>query len=439
MNDSGALTETEARVVRRVRESRAEIIGFASELVACDTTSREPGDEPRDEVRLQRLLSQRLGAIGAEVEMWEPEPTGKGNRYVPDDLDFHGRPQLMARFRGDRTGPILFLNGHIDAVTPGGIDRWTSHPLKAEVRGGRLYGRGSADMKGGIAGMLVAMECLHAERVRLAGDVLFCTNTDEESSGAGGYAVVARGARADAGMCAEPTGFDVWTACRGTWMTTVTLRGRAGHAEMPPPHWSQGGAVNAIEKLGVVLDCLRGMREDWLTRPDHQHPLLAPGGVVPTMVRGGEWLVTYPEACSLSLDVTYLPGHVDAEDSGGSVGREVMTRISAACAADSWLAEHPPEFSFICDTVPAEVPADSPLVKLLLHSSAAVGRPGRVSGMNSWHDAATYTRFGVPTVSFGPGGMETAHKVDESVPVGDLVDHACSVAVATMRFCGVDA
>jgi acetylornithine deacetylase len=426
----------EERVVERVRSGRDELVALVTELVACDTTSRQPGEPARDELKFQETLKERLAALGAEVELWEPEPTGEGNRFVPDHLDFKGRPQLLAQLRGTSDGPRLFLNGHIDAVAPGDLKRWKTDPFKADVRNGRLYGRGACDMKGGLGALLYALECVVHEGVRLRGDVLFCANTDEESSGAGGYAVVAKGPRADGGICGEPTGFDVWAACRGTWMATVTIPGRTGHAEMPAAHWLEGGPVNAIEKLILLLGGIHQIREDWRQRPDQRHSLLAPGDIVPTVVQGGEWIVTYPASCSVTLDVTYLPHHVDEEGSGAAVGREVMGRIGAALAVDPWFTEHPARWQHICDTVPAELPADHELVSLLLDCAAAMGRPGRVAGMNSWHDAATYTRFGIPTVSFGPGGVETAHTEGESVPVADLVDYCCAAALAVMRFCG---
>ena len=113
-----------------------------------------------------------------------------------------------------------------------------------------------------------------------------------------------------------------------------------------------------------------------------------------------------------------------------------MSRINAAAQADLWLAEHPPEWQFICDTVPAEVPSSLPLVGILLDAANAVGHKAAVAGLDSWHDAATYTRFGVPTVSFGPQGMETAHAVDEHVPVAALADYCCAIALAVMRYSG---
>ena len=220
----------EERAVAAVREGRDELVALASDLVAFDTTARNVGDPAREEAELQDYLRKRLAQLGAEVDVWEPEPTGTGNRVVPDGLDFSGRPQLAARLRGAGGGRSLLLNGHIDAVSYEPLDRWASHPLRPEVRGGQLYGRGSCDMKGGIAGMLFALETVTRLGAKLAGDVVFCTNTDEESSGAGSYACAGRGVRADAGRCAEPTGFDVWVACRGGVNPVVRSLGRTGHA-----------------------------------------------------------------------------------------------------------------------------------------------------------------------------------------------------------------
>ena len=90
-------------------------------------------------------------------------------------------------------------------------------------------------MKGGLASMLFALELLHRAGIKLRGDVVYCANSDEESSGAGSLACVAHGVKADAGICAEPTGFDVWVACRGTVMPIITVPGRAGHAECRTP------------------------------------------------------------------------------------------------------------------------------------------------------------------------------------------------------------
>ena len=431
------LNAREEKVVDFVREGCSELLGLAAELVAFDTTARNVGDPPRDEARLQNTLGARLGAIGAEVELWEPAPTGKGNRFVPDDLDFAGRPQLVARLAGHGGGRSLLLNGHIDAVTPGPLGDWASDPFKVVEKDGCLYGRGVSDMKGGLASLLFALETLHRVGVRLAGDVVFCANTDEESSGAGSLACVEHGVRADAGICAEPTGFDAWVCCRGTVMPMITVEGRAGHAEMPQAHWREGGAVNAIEKARVVFEAIERLRHEWRTRPDKRHWCLAPADIVPTMIAGGVWMVTYPPHCSITCDVQYLPGNVDADGTAKGVEAEIRHWIDAAANADAWLREHPLEWAWKEDIVAAEMPADHPLVDVVLSSAAELGRTGVPSGLDSWHDAAHFTRWGMtPTLSFGPDGADSAHAVDEHVSVDALVDHCAAVALAAMRWCG---
>jgi acetylornithine deacetylase len=431
-------SDLEERVMAAVAERSEELIATVSDLVAFDTTARNPGDPARDEARLQAYLQARLVALGAEIDLWEPEPTGKGNPFVPDDQDYVGRPQLAARLPGEGRGHSLLLNGHIDAVSAEPREQWASNPFKAEVREGLLYGRGACDMKGGIAAQLVALETLDSLGVRLAGDVVWCTDTDEEQGGAGAIACAERGVRADAGLCGEPTAFDVWVACRGCVNPTLTIEGRPGHAECVQPHWREGGAVNAIEKLRFVLEAVRDIREDWRSDPANRHPYLGPPDIVPTVVRGGEWMVTHPSSCSLTFDVQYLPARVDRSGSGQAVFREVEERVAAAASLDSWLRYHPIQWDWPWDVVPAEVPSDHPLVALVLAAGGAVGRRGAIAGMDSWHDAAVFTlRAGTPTVSFGPGSIAQAHVIDEYVPVRDLVDHTAAVALTLTRWCGV--
>ena len=168
--------------------------------------------------------------------------------------------------------------------------------------------------------MTFAAEILASLGLRLAGDLIVCTVTDEESTGIGGLAAVAHGVRADAGIVTEPSGLDAWVACRGSLMPTITVPGRPGHAGVGQPHWREGGAVNAIEKAQIVMDALRRFEEDWRARPDHHHPHLSPGDVVPTVISGGEWMVSYPSSCRIVYHVAYLPVHADEERLGHEGG-----------------------------------------------------------------------------------------------------------------------
>lgn len=438
-----ALTDLERRVTERIADGRDELVALASALIRLDTTARRVGDPARDEAALQGLLEQRLRAAGAGVELWEPTPSELAGRpLVPDGLDFVGRPQLCARFAGTGGGRSLLLNGHVDVVSSEPRESWTSDPNQPEVRDGRLYGRGSCDMKGGIAAMVFAAEALAEIGVPLCGDLLVCTNTDEESSGAGGMALVAHGVRADAGVVPEPTGFDAWIACRGSILLTIEIPGRPGHAELPQPAWRDGGGVNAIEKATVVLDEIRRLRADWLAEADLAHSRLSAGDIVPTVVSGGEWDVTYPSSCKITCVVTYTPARATRGRWSSGLELEVGDRIARACANDDWLAEHPPKLTWSAGVMPMVLAPDEPIVTTVLEAGSDVGRPGIPSGLDSWFDGATFaTLASTPTVAFGPSGRNgertLAHAVDEFVPVDDLVVCSQALAVAAVRFCGV--
>jgi acetylornithine deacetylase len=304
------------------------------------------------------------------------------------------------------------------------------------VADGVVHGRGTCDMKGGVACMVLAAEVLASLGVPLQGDLIVNTVTEEESTGAGGLAM-AHALQADGAIVPEPSGFDVWIACRGSLLPRITVHGRAGHAGIAPAHPDHGGAVNAIEKMALVLDAVRRLREDWALRP--RHPYLSAADAVPTIIQGGEWLVSYPAACVLEVHLEFLPDQADERGYGSRVEREFEDWIARAAAADPWLAAHPPVVAWGSGAVPpAEVPADDPIVVAALAAAAAVGRPGRLAGLDNWHDGATLTaEAGIPAVCLGPGDIRLAHTHTECVPIADLVACAQALAVAAMRFCGV--
>jgi acetylornithine deacetylase len=438
-------TDAELRICEAIDSRREDLVALASSLIAFDTTARNPGDPPRQEAKLQEHLAIRMEAFGAEVDLFEPVGAAlEGMPLVPPGLDFSGRPQLIATKRGGGGGRSLLLNGHIDAVSVEPRAAWRSDPFAAEVRDGKLYGRGACDMKGGIAAMVLAVETLSSLELKLAGDLVIATNTDEESSGAGGTALVERGLRADAGIVTEPTGFDTWVACRGSEYGVVRVPGRAGHAEVRQPDWRDGGAVNAIEKAVVVLDAIESLRSEWAMRDGLEHPYLSRPSLLATMARAGEWPVTYPSSAELTIAVMYLPAQADSDGWGADVRREVEQWINQRTATDDWLRAHPPQIDWWPNAVmPFEVAVSEPIVSTMLDATRDVGHPGRVGGLDSWYDGATLSRLaGIPSIAYGPpgfdrDGLSVAHMVDEYVPVDGLVACAQGIAVAAMRFCGL--
>ena len=431
------MNKTEQRVCDEISRREGDLVELLRDLVRFDTTSHAPGDAPRDEAALQGLLAARLRAVGATVDLWEPDVSAlAGHPMVPAGFSFAGRPQLAATFAGAGSGRTLLFNGHVDVVSVEPLDRWPHPPFEAIVADGMVHGRGACDMKGGVACMVMAAEVLASLGVRLAGDLIVNTVTEEETTGVGGLAM-AHALRADGAIVPEPSGFDVWIACRGSLLPRITVEGRAGHAGIAPLHPDQGGAVNAIEKMGILLEAVRRLREEWALRP--RHPYLSPADCVPTIIAGGEWLVSYPASCTLDCHIEFLPDQADERGYGGRVEAEFTDWITRAAAADPWLAAHPPTIEWVAGTVPpAEVPADDPVVQAALGAVAAVGRNGRLGGLDNWHDGATLvTEAGIPSICLGPGDINLAHTTDERVPIADLVSCTQALAIAAMRFCGV--
>jgi acetylornithine deacetylase len=434
------LTPDERALVERIAERREEMVALACELISFDTTSRTtPEMPPRQEAELQAVLADRLRAAGAEVEVWEPAPEDVAGHPLTGGRTyrFDGRPQLAARFRGDSdSARSLMFNGHIDVVPAALQDGWDHDPFVPQVHDGRITGRGACDMKGGIAAMVIAAETL-AESGGLGGDLVVCTNTEEESGGAGALACARHGVRADFTIVTEPTGLEVWPACRGSVYAAIEVPGRAGHAEQEHPHWSEEGAVNAIEKARHLLAGVDHLRADWRSRAAFRHPLLDPPDIVPVRLSADAgWDVTIPGRAELTLAVLLLPQQADADGWTSAVREEVESHLRRWCDTDGWLAEHPPTFRWYVETNPSQTPAEADSVQALLGANGALGLPLTLGGLGSWYDGATFAlEAGSPALMYGPRHIDWAHTVNEYVPVDDLVSCAQALAVAGSRLC----
>jgi acetylornithine deacetylase len=283
-------------------------------------------------------------------------------------------------------------------------------------------------MKGGIAAMIKAVQFIQQAGVKLNGDVLLQTNPDEESTCMGSLSICQKNYQADAAIIPEPTDMKVLVAVRGSVYGKIIVEGRAGHAEMPQPHWSEGGAVNAIEKAVKVLNGLSQLTEEWRTRPDKQHKYLQPDYIMPTVITGGEWPVTYPEKVEINFSSMMIPGTMNKVE-------EIEEKLKCIADLDPWLKEHPPRLELKEWWYGAEVYEDEPIVQLGKEALSEIGIEPELRGYGTLTDAIHFINYSkIPTISIGPS-IKTAHMADEYVTIDQLMDTTRAIALSVMRWC----
>jgi acetylornithine deacetylase len=326
-----------------------------------------------------------------------------------------GRPNLVARIGGAEGGRSLMFNGHLDVV---GVEGMTHPPFVATEREGRLYGRGSADMKGGIAAMCAA--AYRAAQQGIAGEVVIAAVVDEEYESLGTRALVQRGVRADACVVTEPTRLAIMPAHRGFVWLEVEVVGRAAHGS----RWDIG--VDAIRHAGLLLAELDRVDDEEL--PTRTHPLLGRGSLHASLIEGGIGMSTYPDRCVLKLERRTIPGESAAA---------VVAEVRRAC--DTVRARRPTfaaDVRLLVTQGPSDVPQGAPLVQELGAALRASGEPVRIEGMSAWTDAALLNEAGIPAVCFGPGDISLAHAAEEYIPLDEIDRAAAVLGALASRWCG---
>jgi acetylornithine deacetylase len=427
------LTAAEKKVLQSIEEHRDDITQFLRALIKFRTVT-PPDDESAatdDFINHQRLVSSTLKEMGFEVELFEADAsklTPFPGAYIKPDRDLGRMPIVVGTLEGSGKGRSLLLNGHYDVVPTGEVNRWKHDPFEGVIEGTTLYGRGTCDMKGGIAAMLKALQLIRSAGVELAGDLMVQIVPDEESTCMGTLACCQRGYRADAAIVPEPTDLNILLAVSGNLSGTITVFGRAGHADMMQPHWREGGAVNAITKASRIIQALEELRIEWREDPRKRHKYVPPDRITPTVISGGHWGVSYPEEVKIQFSANFIPG---AE----GLQKEIEERIRRVARADSWMSEHPPELQ--ADLMyAAEVDEREPIAQLAMEASADLGLESKFIGWGSLSDAIHLINYSkIPTISIGPSS-KTIHETDERVDLREIFETTRALALCIMRWCG---
>jgi succinyl-diaminopimelate desuccinylase len=360
-----------------------------------------------DEAPAADLVAQQMRELG-----WDPEV----------DVVAPGRPNVVVDIDGGAPGPTLMLEGHTDVVTEGDRARWSVDPFGGVVADGRLWGRGAADMKGGLAAMLFAADEL--ARTGFAGRLRLAALVDEEGMMAGAKHLVAAGRMqgVDGVICCEPEGGEICHVAKGALRLRVDLTGAMAHGAMP----FRGTNPNAA--IGAVVAALADVQARVQREAGDDEYLGAPW-VTPTVVRSGEpaQMNVMPGDASMWIDVRTVPA-IDH--------RSLVADLRRACADAAAACDVGVSLTVLDDRPAVASPADHPLVTALLAAHLDLtGTPGRLGGVPGATDGTVLTsRTGIASVVCGPGGKWIAHQADEFVELDDVVHHANLYVAAAHRF-----
>jgi acetylornithine deacetylase len=365
--------------------ARGDAVALARELVAMD--SRNPSLVPNGpgEAAVAHALADVLREWGFRVDVYDVAP---------------GRPNVEARIGGDGSTPAdLMFNGHVDVVDVAGM---VHAPWDSTVRNGRIYGRGSSDMKAGVAAMCAA--AVRAADTSPNREIVVTAVADEEFESLGTRALIARGTRASAAIVTEPTRLAIMPAHLGFVWADVTTHGRAAHGS----RWDIG--VDAIRHAGLVLAELD--RFDGNELPKRRHPLLGRPSIHASLIQGGSGMSTYPDTCTLRLERRTIPGETPDQ---------VRAELESLCAsAGTGRTTFNADVILTLSQEPSDVRTDAPIVRALESAVRETGENVRVEGMTAWTDAALLNAAGIPAICFGPGDMGLAHAAEEWVSVDEI-------------------
>ena len=363
---------------------------FLKQLIAVDSVNPSLVPGAAGEAAVARTIAEAMRGMGLKVETQDAAP---------------GRPNVVGTLDGRRSGRSLMFCGHIDTVGVSGM----ASPFDPSEKDGRIYGRGSQDMKSGVAAMIDAARIIAESGGLAAGQLVIACVVDEEHASIGADALVTRW-RADAAVVTEPTDLQVAIAHKGFEWVEIETEGRAAHGSRPRE------GRDAIRLMGRVLNGLDALDRQLQSRPPHS--LLGTASLHASLIEGGRELSSYPDRCHLQMERRTIPG-----EAPGAAAREVdelLRRLHAEysdfkAASKSMFARSP-----------YEIAATHELPQSMLRAAKSTAKP---IGMSFWTDAAILGDAGIPSILFGPTGAGL-HSVEEWVDAKSVVQ--CRDALVTL-------
>lgn len=378
---------------------RNYVIQTLSDLVRINSVNPSLSPDGKGEAEIGAYVADTLNALGLTVTTQEIEP---------------GRVNVIGVLKGSGQGPSLLLNAHTDTVN---VEGMSIDPFGAEIKDGRLYGRGAQDMKGSLAAMIGAAKALVDSGASLAGDVLITAVADEEYASIGTEALLTQ-FKTDAAIVTEPTDLTLCRAHRGFIWYNVETFGRAAHGS----RYQEG--IDANIRMGRFLAQLDKLEQELRRRPPH--PLTGPPSLHAARLQGGTEISVYAAHCLLQIERRTIPGDTEAQNTA-----ELQAIIDQ-------LAKEDPSFKASVEVIlqrpPFEIAANARIVQSLEQAAARQsGRNLPHTGQSFWTDAALFAAAGIETVLIGPTGYGL-HSAEEWVDIQSVVDLSNILAETAIEY-----
>lgn len=373
------------RISKEANKNKNEIIQLAQKLIRVPSFS---GDT-QGLSRIAAIISEEMKKMGFSVELIEAEK---------------GLTNVIGTFRGSAGAACLLFNGHTDVVPAQSGGDWSVDPFSAEIKEGRIYGRGACDMKGGLAAMLAAPKIAFSLFPEYRGNLILTATVDEEIGGFRGlkYAVE-QGVKADMGIVCEPSDLKIVNVCKGLLQLRLRTKGKSAHGGVP----EQG--VNAISKMLKILMKLENY--DFEQTP---HNVLGKPTVNIGRIGGGQRPNVVPDSCETEIDIRYLPGknHLQIIDD--------LERLIVELRKKDPQIET--EIEIIRYRSSLEIAKDSPVIRTIMEAAQGIlGRHLELRGMITPGDSEYLVNAGIPSVIFGPGDEHLAHSANEWIAINDIL------------------
>ncbi len=350
-----------------------------------------------NEEELSNFISSYLAGLGFNVEIFEAEKK---------------RPNIVGTLKGSKGSPKLVLNGHMDTVPPGDLEKWKFDPYEGTLHENKIYGRGSCDMKGGLASMLTAVESIIESGETLEGDLIFTAVVDEErGSHKGTRILVEEGLTANHAIIAEPSKLEINIAHKGDIGLEIITHGKTGHAANPDM------GINAIHKMASLMQHFFEIPERFNWDTEKKHELVGSPSLGISVIKGGLQRNMIPDFCSIVLDRRVVPTYEDIE---GALN-EIYTIIEEEKKKDPDLKI---DINKILEVEASEISKDEEIVSILRRNfSRIMSNEPNITGVAYFSDAHfLVNQGGIPTAMFGPGSINQAHTIDEFIEIPQLIN-----------------